>query len=159
VCREIPRPASLPPDHDRGKLVSYAISMADLVVIPVQSSQLDAKQAARQMKLIQAQERVARRSIPFAVVFTRTNPAIMPKTQRHIEARFAELNVPVLHTKLYDREAYRALFSYGGTLAGLQGRGVSNLRAAVTNARAFASEVLARLRGQGVASTAEQEVA
>ncbi len=29
---------------------SYAISMSDLVVIPVQGSQLDAKQAARQMK-------------------------------------------------------------------------------------------------------------
>src|SRR4051794_6460603 len=106
-------------------LVSYAISMADLVVIPVQGSQLDAKQAARQMKLIQAQERVARRSIPFAVLSTRANPAITPKTQRHIEERFAELSVPVLRTKLYDREAYRAMFSYGGTLASLEGKGVS----------------------------------
>src|ERR1700733_15097571 len=31
-------------------MVSYATSMADFVVIPVQGSQLDAKQAARQMK-------------------------------------------------------------------------------------------------------------
>jgi len=29
-------------------MVSYAISMADFVVIPLQGSQLDAKQAARQ---------------------------------------------------------------------------------------------------------------
>jgi chromosome partitioning protein len=138
-------------------LVSYAISLADFVVIPMQGSQLDAKQAARQMKLIRAQERIANRTIPFAVLFTRTNPAITPKTQRHIEERFAELNVPVLHTKLYDREAFRAMFSYGGTLAGLEGKGVSNLQAAVTNARAFASEVLAHLRaGQG--GTADTEV-
>jgi len=40
---------------------------------PGAGSQLDAKQAARQMKLIKAQERIAGRSIPFAVLFTRTN--------------------------------------------------------------------------------------
>lgn len=57
-------------------MVSYAISMSDFVIIPVQGSQLDAKQAARQMKLIKAQERIAGRTIPFAVLFTRSNPAI-----------------------------------------------------------------------------------
>jgi chromosome partitioning protein len=71
-------------------MVSYAISMSDFVIIPVQGSQLDAKQAARQMKLIKAQERIANRSIPFAVLFTRSNPAIQPKTQRHIEERFGD---------------------------------------------------------------------
>jgi len=60
-------------------MVSYAISMSDFVIIPVQGSQLDAKQAARQMKLIKAQERIAGRAIPFAVLFTRSNPAIQPK--------------------------------------------------------------------------------
>lgn len=131
-------------------LVSYAISMADFVVIPLQGSQLDAKQAARQMKLIKAQERIAGREIPFAVLFTRTNPAIVPRTQRHIEERFAELGVPVLETRLYDREAYRAMFSYGGTVEGLAGKGVSNLETAVKNARAYAGEVIAHLRaGQG----------
>src|SRR5271154_2809023 len=86
-------------------MVSYAISMSDFVVIPVQGSQLDAKQAARQMKLIKAQERIAGKTIPFAVLFTRTNPAIMPKTQRFIEERFAELKVPIMATRLYDRES------------------------------------------------------
>ena len=37
-------------------LVSYAIALADFVVIPMQGSQLDAKQAARQMKLIASQD-------------------------------------------------------------------------------------------------------
>lgn len=57
-------------------MASYAISMSDFVIIPVQGSQLDAKQAARQMKLIKAQERIVGRSIPFAVLFTRSSPAI-----------------------------------------------------------------------------------
>jgi chromosome partitioning protein len=127
-------------------MVSYAISMSDFVVIPVQGSQLDAKQAARQMKLIKAQERIAGRAIPFAVLFTRTNPAILPKTQRFIEERFVELKVPIFATKLYDREAFRAIFSYGGTLAALKDRGVSNLNAALNNALEFTSELVERLR-------------
>ena len=127
-------------------MVSYAISMSDFVVIPVQGSQLDAKQAARQMKLIKAQERIASRAIPFAVLFTRTNPAIMPKTQRFIEERFLELQVPIFATRLYDREAFRAMFSYGGTISALKDKGVSNLSAALNNALEFTSELVERLR-------------
>ena len=99
-------------------MVSYAISLANLVIVPMQGSQLDAKQAARRMKLIQAQGRIAGRTIPFTMLLTRTHPAISPRTQRHIEQRFAELQVPLLNTRLADREAYRAMFSYGGTLIG-----------------------------------------
>src|SRR5262249_31499623 len=88
-------------------MVSYAISLPDLAIVPSQGSQLDAKQAARQTKPIQAQSRIAGRSIPFTMLLTRT--------QRHIDQRFAEQQVPLLATRLADREAYRAMFSYGGT--------------------------------------------
>ena len=135
-------------------MASYAISMSDFVVIPMQGSQLDAKQAARQMKLIKAQERIVQRAIPFAVLFTRSNPALQPKTQRHIEERFAELGVPVLGVRLFDREAFRAIFSFGGSLAKLADKGVGNLAAAKTNARDFAAEIVARLR-----ATTNKEVA
>ena len=122
-------------------MVSYAISLANLVIVPMQGSQLDAKQAARRIKLIQAQGRIAGRTIPFTMLLTRTHPAISPRTQRHIEQRFAELQVPLLNTRLADREAYRAMFSYGGTLrSGLAGRHVSNLDLAIKNARLFAGE-------------------
>jgi chromosome partitioning protein len=138
-------------------MVSYAISMSDMVIIPMQGSQLDAKQASRQMKLIKAQERIANRPIPFAVLFTRTNPAIMPKTQRHIEGRFTELGVPMLQTRLFDREAFRAIFSYGGSLIGLRDKGVSNLAAALQNAREFTAEIVELLRTAG--KTTAKEVA
>ena len=39
-------------------------------------------------------------------------------------------------------------FSFGGTLEALNGSQVSNLDAAIANARAFASEVIAILRGE-----------
>ena len=138
-------------------MVSYAISMSDFVVIPVQGSQLDAKQAARQIKLIKAQERIAGRAIPYVVLFTRSNPAIQPKTQRHIEERFLELQVPIMATRLYDREPFRALFSFGGSLSSLADKGMSNLPAALTNAREFTVEVIERLRNGN--KPVEKEVA
>jgi chromosome partitioning protein len=136
-------------------MVSYAISMSDFVIIPVQGSQLDAKQAARQMKLIKAQERIAGRTIPFAVLFTRSNPAIQPKTQRHIEERFNELAVPVLETRLFDREAFRAIFSFGGSLRTLADKGVGNLQAARSNALEFTGEVVDQLRNGNKPSVKE----
>ena len=138
-------------------LVSYAIALADFVVIPAKGSQMDARQAGRQMKLIKGQERIAGRAIPFAVLFTQLSPAIAPKTQRHIEARFAELGVPIFNVRLHDREAYRALFSFGGTLNGLSGKGVGGLAAAIRNATEFTAEVVERLRNGNKAPI--QEVA
>jgi chromosome partitioning protein len=138
-------------------MVSYAISFSDLVVIPVQGSQLDAKQAARQISLVKAQEKATRRSIPYAVLVTRTSPALMPQTLKHILQRFEELAIPVMQTRLYDREAYRAIFSYGGTLQGLASKGVSNVTAAINNAAEFAAEVVQRLRD--ARSQAAKEVA
>ncbi len=96
------------------------------------------------------QERIVGRTIPFTVLFTRASPAILPKTQRHIEERFRELGVPMLEARLFDREAFRAIFSFGGGLEGLADKGVGGLAAAVANASAFAAEVVDSLRaGKG----------
>ena len=109
------------------------------------------------MKLIKAQERIAGRSIPFSVLFTRTNAALQPKTLRHIEERFKELEVPVFQTRLFDREAFRAIFSFGGSVASLKDKGVTNLATARSNALDFTAEVVERLRGK--AKSAVKEVA
>src|SRR5215210_1071704 len=61
-------------------MVAYAISRADIVIIPTQPSQLDAKQAARAVALIKQQERAFKKSIPFAILYTRTSSAIRTKT-------------------------------------------------------------------------------
>jgi chromosome partitioning protein len=126
--------------------LGLAVSMADLVIIPVQGSQLDAKEAGHMIRLIQDQERLARRPIPYAVLMTRTNPAITPGSQKQVERTLAERAIPCLETQLYDREAYRALFSYGGTLPGLKDRGVRNVEAAQSNAHAVTAEILERLK-------------
>jgi len=134
--------------------VAYAISRADLVIIPSQGSQLDASEAAKAIKLIRQQEKAFVRKIPYAVLFTRTSAAIRPRTLQHIRAEFKQHGVPVFQTQMHEREAFRAIFSFGGTVESLNGSQVSNLDAAVKNAQAFASEVVTMLR-QGAALEAE----
>src|SRR3954466_14222963 len=126
--------------------VAYAISRADLVVIPSQGSQLDAAEAARAVRLIRQQEKAFARRIPHAVLFTRTSAAIRPRTLQHIRGEFETHGVPALQTQMHEREAFRAIFSFGGTLDSLNAGQVSGLDGAMKNARAFAAEVVAMLR-------------
>ena len=51
-------------------------------------------------------------------------------------------------TQIHERDAYRAVFSFGGTLSGLDPSQVTNIKAANANARAFAAEVVAHAQGQ-----------
>jgi chromosome partitioning protein len=127
-------------------MVAYAISRADLVVIPTQGSQLDAKEAGKAVMLIRQQERAFTKKIPYAVLFTRTSAALKPRTLRHIQEQFVKNGVRAFETQIHEREAYRALFSFGGTLSSLDPREVKNIDGAIVNARAFAGELIAMLR-------------
>jgi len=47
-------------------MVAYAISRADIVIIPTQGSQLDAAEAAKAIKLIRQQEKAFHKKIPYS---------------------------------------------------------------------------------------------
>ncbi len=126
--------------------VAYAISRADLVIVPTQGSQLDAAEAAKAIRLIRQQERAFGRRIPHAVLFTRTSAAIRPRTLQHIREEMAQNSVPAFETQMHEREAFRAIFSFGGTVEGLSPSLVGGLDGAVRNARSFTAEVVALLR-------------
>ena len=140
-------------------MVAYAISRADLVVIPTQGSQLDAAEASKAIRLIRQQEKAFNKKIPYAILFTRTSAAIKPRTLQHIQEEFRKYGILAFQTQIHEREAYRALFSFGGTLESLSPQHVSNLDAAVINARAFAGEVVAMLRDAVATAPAVAEVA
>ena len=140
-------------------MVAYAISRADIVIIPTQGSQLDAAEAAKAIKLIRQQEKAFHKKIPYSILYTRTSSAIRPRTLQHIQNEFRKHGVRVFMTQIHEREAYRALFSFGGTLESLKPGDVPNLNAAIVNARAFAGEVIALLRGDPVEAPQAAEVA
>ena len=127
-------------------LVAYAISRADLVIIPSQPSQLDAAQAAKAIRLVKKQELAFKIPIPMAVLFTRSNAAIRTRDQRWIEDSMEQNAVPVFKVNLVERAAYKGLFKYGGTLTSLDPRLVNGIPAAIENARAFAVEVVSMLK-------------
>ena len=90
---------------------------------------------------------------------TRTNPAIQPRTLRHVQDELLSHGVKMFGVQLHEREAFRAVFSFGGTLETLDPDNVGNIEKAIINARAFAGEAVAMLKeagaGQGDQTKAE----
>ncbi len=128
--------------------IGFAVARSDLVLVPLQGSVLDAKEAAKSVKLIRQMWRVANREIPYRVFFTRVPPAIRERTARDIENQFAGAAVPVLSAALVDRAAYRTLFSIGGTLHDMETADVSGLESAKDNARELAQAVINALKAE-----------
>jgi len=125
--------------------VASAVSQADLVIILCQGSQDDADEAVKTIKLIKRQEKVLRRDIPFSILLTRTHPAITPRTLKHIVKEFTEANIDIFKSSLIDREAFRAIRSFGGTVNQLNPKEVSGIEKSIDNARYFAEEVKQKL--------------
>lgn len=137
-------------------VVAYAIGRADLVIIPLQAKQLDGKQAARAIDLVKRQEKAFRKTIPHAVVMTRTSTAIRSRAFKAIVDQLREHKVPVLDVELIERAAFDSFIAFGGTLSDLDPNEVSGVDKALTNARAYASAVIALLRS-GSKTTNRQE--
>jgi chromosome partitioning protein len=137
-------------------MAGYAMSRADLVIIPTQGSHLDATESVKAVKLVKGQEKAFQKKIPFAILFTRTSAAIRPRTLQSIEAEFSQNKVPMFGSQIHEREAYRAVFAFGGTLADLDPAQVANLPAARANARAFAAEVIETLKANAPAKQREE---
>lgn len=126
--------------------VASAISRADLVITLCQGSQDDADEAVKTIKLIKRQSKVLNRLIPFTVLMTRTNPAITPRTLKHIMSELEAGGVDIFKTSLIDREAFRAIRSFGGTINDLDPKQVSGIDKAAANAHALATEVIEKIR-------------
>lgn len=124
------------------RLVSRAISQADLVITPMRATTLDATVGVRALQLIAEEEEALDRKISHAVVFTMTKGV---KSRQHsgIEASLAEQGVDLIEPPLMERAAFSALFEFGGDLRTMPAQG--NMEAARENAALFAQAVYQRL--------------
>lgn len=124
------------------RLVSRAITQADLVLIPLQASALDSNEAGRAVGLIQEEEEALEgRTIPFRIIMTRTNPQITTKIEAGIYRALAQTGIPLMNTRLHERQAYKAIFVQRTTLNEL-GADVNGLEPARANAERLAEEVV-----------------
>jgi len=128
------------------KIVVYAISQADLVIIPTQGSQLDANEASRAIRVVRQSQKMTKSERPFAVLLTRTSLSIRTRTQAHIQNGMIDAGIPVFETELNERDAFRAVFSFQQTLDGLNSADVANLDKAKLNVWEFVEEVVQRLK-------------
>lgn len=127
-------------------MVANAIGLADVVLIPTQGSSMDARGAAKTIRLIKNQERMSRREINHAVLLTRTSAAVTSRSLKNIKSQLTDAGIRVLNSAIVERAAFRDLFDYGGTLQMLDPNKVSNTEKAIVNAREFVGEVLYMLR-------------
>lgn len=124
------------------RLVSRAISQADLVLTPMRATTLDATIGSRALELIAEEEEALDRTIPHAVVFTMTK-AIQSKQHKGIDASLRGQGVDVIDPPLMERAAFSGLFAFGGDLHSMPAQG--NMDSARANAQAFAMQVYQRL--------------
>jgi len=125
------------------RMVSRAISQADLVLIPMRATILDATIGAQSLQLIAEEEEAINREIAHAVVFTMTR-AIRSKQQNGIEASLKEGGIDIVEPPLMERAAFSALFEFGGDLHTMETK-QGNMSSAIENAEAFAMAVYKRL--------------
>ncbi|MBL4784926.1 MAG: ParA family protein [Cohaesibacteraceae bacterium] len=123
-------------------LVGMALSLSDLVLIPIQGCAMDARGGARTLELIGELQKVTRRPIKHAVVLSRINPAVTTRAMKTVQGFLSAKGVRVLGTAIAERAVFRDLFDFGGCLASLKPRKVSNLDKAQLNVRRFVSEVI-----------------
>ncbi len=137
-------------------LVSRSIALADFVVIPVQASAIDVRQASKAIKAVRDEERVAQRSnpdrqIPYRVLMTRTPAPGAPvsSVQRQLESEIEAAKIPRFRTSLAERLAFKALFVERLSLSELSHLRVGNLEAAYQNVHDLAEELVTALRELG----------
>jgi chromosome partitioning protein len=129
------------------RLVSRAISQADLVLTPMRATTLDATIGVRALALIGEEEEALGRAIRHAVVFTMTR-AIKSKQHTAIEKSLRGQGVDIVTPPLMERAAFSALFEFGGDLRTMPVQG--KMEPAAENASAFAQAVYNRLVGKGL---------
>jgi len=125
------------------------------VIVPLQASAVDVRQAGKAIRTIRDEEKVvqrydAKRRIPYKILLTRT-PAPEPRfssVQRQLEAEITATNIPRFRTTIADRLAYKAVFVERLTLTELKDRAikVGNLDAAYQTIHDFATELVEELQ-------------
>ena len=122
-------------------LVSFSFSLSDLVVIPTTGSHVDTAEVARTTRLVINNSRARAREIPYRVLLTRVS-YIKPRTVRILRKHLNDQAVPMFDTEMIERDAFKAIYTFGKDMYSLTDKDVSNPEKAIENVSQFAVEVL-----------------
>lgn len=132
------------------QLVSRAISQADLVIVPMQPTALDAEIGSEALALVREEEEALGRAIRHAVVLTKTSAAVKSRVQKELEDQLRGVGIDVIEPSLVARAAFAELFAFGRDLTAMMDDPEmvtgGNVEKARENAQAFAEAVYDRLK-------------
>lgn len=132
------------------QLVSRAISQADLVIVPMQPTALDAEIGSEALALVKEEEEALSRTIKHAVVLTKTSAAVKSRVQKELENQLRGAGIDMIEPSLVARAAFAELFAYGGDLTSMLNNPDivtgGKVDKALLNAQAFAEAVYERLK-------------
>lgn len=133
---------------------SRAIARATMVIVPLGATQLDADEAFKSAGLVQDEEEVLGKRIPFHMLMTKCRPK--PTIgERNIRADIEKLQIPLFDTRIQLRVAYESMFTFAATLDDfirLKTKDVNGVEEAIVNADRWVDEVeiaLGQITGQG----------
>ena len=127
------------------RVMSRAVSQANLVITPMRATVLDAEVGVGIISLIATEEKVLKRKIKHAVAFTMTR-GIVTAQHRGIRHSLQEQGVTVIDPPLMERSAFSAIFSHGGNLRSMLKQG--RMDKAIKNAELFTKCVYKLLTGE-----------
>jgi chromosome partitioning protein len=130
---------------ERGAVVLAALR-PDLVLTPVAGSQLDLREAIKAAEMVQLFARRGQRELPHRALLTRVPAAVKPKMLKTVVEQLRAADVQILPTPLLEKEAFRALFHFGGFDA-LEANGVFGAAAARQNTARYVEDVMNLLQG------------
>lgn len=124
-----------------------AIGFSDLVIVPSQLSEPDVRCGIETWRMIQEVERLGRREIPKAVLFTRTSPTLRTRAQEHARRQYEKAGVFMLETEFMERVAFKEM-TFSGAAPNIHDREGNAAR----NVIAMFEEIVRLLPMQLVAS-------
>jgi chromosome partitioning protein len=91
------------------QMMLMSMMEADLVILPVQPSQLDIDGALVAWQQVAKASKLARREIASRIFFVRTPAAIQPKVLKQTRATFEANGIRVMKTEFVERSAFKEL--------------------------------------------------
>lgn len=130
--------------------IAWAAGASDLVLIPANPSTQDVTDALKTQRLLHRSAQNGARQIPHALVWSRV-PSVRSRDMAQLEAQVAEAGLSIIGS-VFERTAYKAMFSYQTTLDRMDPKEVPALDKSAREAGQLALNAVAFIKSQKAAA-------
>ena len=134
-------------EGSKNMTVTFAIGHSDVVIVPANPSAPDVEDAIETVALIRDTADMTGRAIPHAILWTRVPPAIRSREIAALENQVETGGIPTIG-RVFERTAYKSMYSFATTLDGLSADEVPGLEKAKAEAADLAQRVAALIAGE-----------